>query len=451
MRITAYLAGALLALSLAPVAQAKVSAEEVAKLNTTLTPIGAERAANKAGTIPAWTGGLTKSPPCYKGAGSRLCDPYPGDKPLFTISAANLDKYKDQLSAGQTGMLKRYSTFKMNVYPTRRSAAYPEFVYKATADNALGAELINGGEGLANASVGFPFVIPKSGVEPVWNHRLRYRGIGGLRWNVQAAVTASGSYNLVKTAEHVKFSYATPNLTPEQRGNVLIYFLQQIKEPVRLAGTIILAHETMDQTKDPRRVWQYSPGQRRLRRAPNVGYDNPGTGADGLRTNDQLDTFGGPSDRYNWKLLGKREMYVPYNAYKLHSDQYKYSDILKPKHLNQDLPRYELHRVWVVEATVKPGVSHIYTKRVFYFDEDTWSIVLADLYDVRGQLWRWQEAHNVHAYSELSTVTAMGTVYDFQSDRYLALEFNNEEPETFEKSYEASFFDPGNVQKLSTQ
>jgi Protein of unknown function (DUF1329) len=433
-------------------AAAKVGKQEADQLKTTLTPIGAERSGNKDGTIPAWDGGLKTSPSCYKGPPSRYCDPFPQDKPLFTITSKNVDQYKDKLGAGQLAMFAKYKdTYKMNVFKTRRTAAYADFVYEATYNNALNSELGANGEALVNATVSVPFPIPKSGVEPIWNHKARYRGNGGARWNVQAAVTTGGAYNLVKITEDAKFHYNTRGIKPEQINNVMIYFLQIVRSPPRLAGTITLVHETMDQVKEPRRAWQYNPGQRRLRRAPNVGYDNPGTGSDGLRTNDQLDAFNGATDRYTWKILGKKEMYVPYNSYDLHSDKHRYADILKPGHINQELPRYEAHRVWVVEATVKPTTSHIYAKRVFYIDEDSWQIVLVDIYDRRGELWRWQESHPIQVYDQPFVYPVMSTCYDLLSGRYLAFEFNNEEPETTVRDFDVSYFDPSNVQRQAVK
>jgi hypothetical protein len=432
-------------------AAAKVSPDEAAKLKTTLTPVGAERAANKDGTIPAWEGGLTKAPACYKGEGSRYCDPFPGDKPKFTITGANMAQYKDKLSAGQLAMLEKSATYKMNVYETRRTAAFPTYVYEATHKNALEGELGGGGEALVNAVVGLPFPIPKSGVEPVWNHKVRYRGQSGQRWNTQVAVTTSGDYNLVKLREDLLFPYNRKGATPDSLNNVIIYFLQVVTQPPRLAGTITLVHETMDQVKEPRRAWQYNPGQRRLRRAPNVAYDNPGTGADGLRTNDQTDTFNGATDRYTWKIVGKKEMYIPYNSYEVHSDKHKIRDIIQKGHVNQDLNRYELHRVWIVEGEVKPTTSHIYAKRRFYIDEDSWQISLVDIYDRRGALWRWQEAHIIQSYDKPFPAPVMETIYDLQSNRYLAQALNNEDPESIEKPFEASYFEPGNVQKQATK
>jgi hypothetical protein len=427
---------------------AKVTPEEAARLKADLTPVGAERGANKDGSIPAWDGGITKPPACYEGEGKRYCDPYPDDKPLFTITAENLGQYKDKLSVGQVAMFQKYpQTYKMHVYPTRRSFAYPEWIYEATLKNALTATLGGNGESLGGAVIGIPFPIPKTGHEPIWNHKVRYRGPSGQRWNNQFAVTTSGGYNQVKIREDVAFPYSQKGMTPEALNNVIIYFLQIVTAPARLAGTITLVHETMDQVKEPRRAWQYNPGQRRLRRAPNVGYDNPGTAADGLRTNDQTDTYNGAMDRYTWKIVGKKEMYVPYNAYRIHDNKLKYADIVKKGHINQDLARYELHRVWIVDSVTKPGTTHIYKRRTFYVDEDYWAIVLVDVYDRRDQLWRWQEAHPIQAYDKGINGTAIETIYDLQSNRYLAQALNNEDPETFEKPFTPDYFAPGNVSK----
>ncbi|MNJ62043.1 hypothetical protein D3C77_578630 [compost metagenome] len=50
--------------------------------------------------------------------------------------------------------------------------------------------------------------------------------------------------------------------------------------------------------------------------------------------------------------------------------------------------RWELHRVWEVEATVAGGKRHAVAKRKFYFDEDSWMVLLMDGYDSEGKLWR---------------------------------------------------------------
>src|SRR5512135_2794378 len=116
-----------LACGLAGIAPAQVAPEQLARLNSDLTPVGAERAGNADGSIPAWTGGLAKTPPVDRKVG--YVDPFAADTPLYTITAKNAEQYKDLLSNGHLALLKRDAkTFKMDVYPTRRSAAYPEEV-----------------------------------------------------------------------------------------------------------------------------------------------------------------------------------------------------------------------------------------------------------------------------------------------------------------------------------
>jgi hypothetical protein len=441
----------MLAVVFSGTATAKVDAAKAEELKTTLTPLGGEKAANKDGSIPAWDGGLSKPVAGFGGAGKRYVDPFPGDKPKFTIGKDNLAQYQAKLTPGQLALFAKYGTYKMNVYETRRTFANPQFVYDAAFKNATTGNLTGNGETLNGAITGTPFPIPGNGQEVMWNHKLRFQDVSKRRWNNQFAVTTSGDYNLVKIQEDAKFPYSEPKATLEGLNNVGIYFLQMTTAPARLAGTILLVHETLDQIKEARRAWQYNPGQKRLRRAPNVGYDNPGTASDGLRTNDQLDIFNGAMDRYEWKLVGKKEFYVPANSYVLHDAKYKYKDIVKKGHINQDLARYELRRVWVVEANLRKGTSHIYKKRTFYAEEDGWQIVAVDVYDNRDQLWRVQEAHTVIAYDKPYQLPVCETTYDLQGNRYLVMALNNEDAETASKEFDSSYFDPSNVSKLATK
>jgi hypothetical protein len=417
--IALLLAGSLQAL-------AAVSNEQAARLGAELTPLGAQVAANADGSIPAWNGGITSAPAGYT-PGMHHPDPYAGDSVKFTITGANADQYKEMLSPGHLALLAAYPTYKMPVYPTRRSASNPQSVYDATKANATTANLESDGNTVQNAIGGIPFPIPQDGQEAIWNHIMRFRGIAALRLTTQAAPTRGGSYTLVKFKEEFLFNYFMPGMTAAALDNVAFYFKQEVTEPARLAGSILIVHETIDQVKEPRRAWVYNVGQRRVRRAPNVAYDNPGTAADGMRTSDQLDMFNGAINRFTWELKGKQEMIMPYNSYKLHSDSLKYSDILKPLHINQDLTRYELHRVWVVEANLKPGTSHIYPRRVFYIDEDSWQILAVDQYDARGQLWRISEAHCINYYDQLTFWSTVEVHTDLLAGRYIALGMDNEE------------------------
>jgi Protein of unknown function (DUF1329) len=422
-----------LATALALPAAAELSAADLGKLGTTLTPIGAEKAGNAAGTIPAWDGGITKSIAGFK-EGGNYPDPYSADKPLFTIDAASIAKYKDNLTDGSMAMLKKYGDYKMIVYPTRRSAAFPQCHYNETKDCAAKAKLApNGGNGVIGCTGGIPFPIPKDGLEAIWNTLLRYSGdTFAMNWS-QAAVTRSGDYALVKFEYEYDFSYGNCSKPVAQREpNKKLNYLQNTTAPARLAGQILLVHETVDQAKEPRSAWTYNPGQRRVRLAPNVAYDNPGTAADGLRTNDDFGMFNGATDRYNWKLVGKKEVFVPYNSYRLSDPKLKYADILKPGHINTELARYELHRVWVVDATLKPGTSHIYARRTFYIDEDSWAVLAIDKYDGRGELWRYAEFNNENWYNVPMFFGTVEVHNDLQSGRYIAMGLRSEEAKIYE-------------------
>lgn len=434
-------------------ALAKVSAAEADKLGTELMPLGGEMKGNADGSIPAWTGGLqTDIGPDAGRKPSNYAEFGGNDKPLFTITAQNMSEYADMLTEGHKAMFKQYpDSFKMPIYPTHRHVLAPQKIYDATKQNALNAELANGGESLVNAVTGIPFPIPKSGKEVIWNHKTRYRGVGVTRYNTQLAVQTNGDFVPYKLREDVLFSYSQDGIKTEDLENVITYFLQVTTAPPRQAGQVLLVHETMDQIKEPRRAWLYNPGQRRTRRAPNVAYDNPGTGADGLRTNDQLDMFNGATDRYDWKLVGKKEIFVPYNSWKLMDETKSYEDITAIGHLNTDVTRYEKHRVWLVDSTVKDGTSHIYKRRTFYVDEDSWTALVADIYDKRDQMWRVQEYHQVVIPWTKAVGPAGGTVYDLQSGRYLLMECSNEEPIFSVKDYDLEHFRTSNMKRVASK
>jgi Protein of unknown function (DUF1329) len=392
----------------------------LAQMKPGLTPIGAEKAANADATIPAWDGGITKPPAGYT-PGRHYVDPYAADKPLFTITQQNAEQYGAKLSDGHKAMLKAYASFKMNVYPTRRSASLPQRIYDATARNIGRAKLVNNGNGVEGAIGGPAFPMPTSGVEVIWNHLLRYRGDGLRRFVMQATPTRGGQYTPVQFDEELYLLYSLPSMTPEKLSNRILLFKQTVTAPARLAGGILLVHESLDQVKQPRDAWLYNPGQRRVRRAPQVAYDNPGTAADNMRTSDQLDMFNGAPDKYDWKLVGKREVYVPYNGYKLQDPSVKYKDLVTPLHLNPNHLRYELHRVWVVDATLRQGERNIYKKRVFYVDEDSWQILVIDQYDNRDQLWRVSEGHAMNFYNVPTLWTAAEAHIDLQAGRYVVM------------------------------
>ncbi|HAH97818.1 MAG TPA: DUF1329 domain-containing protein [Verrucomicrobiales bacterium] len=430
------------------IAEAEITEEEVARLGKDLTPLGGEMAGNADGTIPKYEGGITKPVLGYK-SGDHHPDPFADDDVLFTINAGNINQYADKLTDGHQALLRQYpDTYKMPVYPTRRSASVPKHRSDKVREFATRIKLVNEGNGVNIYAGCIPFPIPKNGLEVIWNHLLRYRGVTGIRKVGQAAPTRSGKYTLVQLEENWLWPYQASGKAVDKGNNILCYFEQKITSPARLAGTILMVHETLDQVVQPRKAWSYNTGQRRVRRAPNVAYDNPGTASDGMRTTDQLDMFNGSPDRYDWKLLGKKEMYVPYNSYKLHSDKLKVSDIIKPLHINQDLTRYELHRVWVVDASLKSGKRHIYKKRRFYIDEDSWSVLSVDQYDNQDRMWRVSEAHSINYYDLLSFFTTLDVHTDILSGRYLAHGLDNEnDMYDFEYQTKASDYTPASLRR----
>ena len=407
---------------------AQLSADEIAKLGTTLTPLGGVMGANTEGTIPAWEGGIT-SPPAGWEPGTHYVDPFADDAVLFTITAANVDQYADKLTVGQKALFETYpETYKMNIYPTRRSAAFPQRIYDKTKEIAGTAHLVENGYGVEGAINGIPFPIPKVGVEVIWNHLLRYRSDSASRDIGQAAPTRGGKYTLVQFHDEFFMLYSMAGKTEADLNNTILFFKQRVMAPARLAGGILLVRESMNQVKELRQAWLYNPGQRRVRRAPNVAYDNPGTASDAMRTSDQFDMYNGAVDRYEWELVGRKEIYVPYNSYKLQDPSVTNKDILTPLHINQDLPRYELHRVWVADATLKQGARHIYKRRTFYLDEDSWQILAVDAYDKRDQLWRVSEAHAINYYNVPCIWTSLEVHTDLQAGRYLAIGLNSQNP-----------------------
>ena len=420
----------------------------IEKLGNELTPLGGVKAGNADGTIPAWQGGLTK-PPVEYNKGGYYIDPFSDDSILFTITNSNVSEYADKLSEGHKVLLKTYpDTYKLNVYQSRRTAAAPQHIYDATKRIAATAELTTDGNGVTGAIEGIPFPIPENGLEVIWNHILRWRANSVERHIVQAAPTRSGKYTLVEFVDQFNMLYNKEGMTEDKMDNILLHFKQQVVAPARLAGGILLVHETMNQNKEKRKAWLYNPGQRRVRRAPNVAFDNPGTATDGMRTNDQFDMYNGSPERYNWKLIGKKEIYVPYNNYKITSPELKYKEILKPLHINQDYPRYELHRVWVVEAALKDDARHIYKKRKFYIDEDSWQILVVEQYDNRDQLWRVSEGLAMNFYDVPNLWTAAEVHTDLQSGRYLVIGlFNESQPYQFGVDITEADFSPAALRR----
>lgn len=430
-----------LAVSLAaPAAYAKVSASEAARLGTSqLTPLGAQvkgngKDINSGLGIPDWTGGITKKdiPANYTQPGQHHPNPYESDKIAFTITSTNMDKYAAQIPGGVQALLKTYpDTFKLNVYPSRRSASSPDWVYANTKENAVKATMTETGVDGAFGGIPFPILSGSNSdkaLQAVWNHIMRWRGVYVVRRAADVVVQRNGAYSLITSQQEVYFKLYDERFKQAGTGNIIFYFLSFVRAPARLAGGAVLVHETLDQKLQPRDAWGYNAGQRRVRKAPNLAYDTPIAAAEGLRTADDTDIYNGSPDRYNWRLLHDRpvEMFIPYNSYELDSNKVTYKDLLTRGHINADYQRWELHRVWVVEATLKDGQRHKYNKRVFYIDEDTWQIVVADQYQT-NQITNVSLAYLKNFYEVQVMWTALEVFHDLRAGRYHAQYLDNEE------------------------
>ena len=454
---TLCLGGVLLSASLP--ALAAVSAAEAAKLGAALTPSGAEAGANKAGTIPAWSGSKAYRPEQFKiryedlqalrkqgikaletavaptGAGLE-------DKPRLVINKANASQYAAQLTAGHRALLDQVPDFQMRVFPGVRAAFNPPEVDAAIRENATKASL-EGTDKISGARLGIPFPIPQNGAEVIWNHKLKFRGSGVRRYNNEVIVARDGSYQLARIVEDVKLKYGDPLAPAPLSEGLILYYLQEVLSPKRIAGQLLLVHESTDQTEGGRSAWIFNPGLGRTRRAPKVGYDNPKASADGLMFNDQTDMYNGALDRYSWKLIGKKEIYIPYNSARMLAPDASYEKLIRKGALNPEFTRYELHRVWVVEATLKPGIRHSFRKRVFYVDEDSWSIAAVDCYDDREQLWRFQEAHLTSFPFVPATTGSPEVHYDLQSGRYfVTASYAGDDYPDFGARFDDAYFRP---------
>jgi hypothetical protein len=392
------------------------SDEEAARLGKELTPVGAEKAGSADGAIPAWTGGFSKAPAGWKAG---RVDPFKDDKPLYTVDAANLDKYKDKLPAGQAALLKAYKGYRLDVYPSHRSCAVPDFVAERTRKNATSAKMAANGWQIETAvAAGIPFPIPKTGAEVMWNYKLRYTGLGRKAQISALLPEKDGSYveNKQWAFEFYPFSDPKAN-TLADVGGVEAKLYYDLLSPASRVGEGYLIHAYFDKPQD---AWIYFPGQRRVRRSPTFAYDNPIAGFDNLYFVDQINMFTGALDRYDYKLVGKKEMLVPYNSYKLIDKKNKFKDMLSPEYVKRDYMRYEAHRVWVVEATVKADKRHSFAKRVFYVDEDSWAVLHIDMYDAKGNLWRVQEGSLWAAPDVQACMAYEYQMYDLVARRYVA-------------------------------
>ena len=438
--------------------QAKVSTEEAAKLGgEELTAMGAERKGNADGSIPVWSGSMQGLPAGlkYDGPGSVVPDPYAEEKPLFVINAGNMGQYEARLSEGQKALLKKFpETFEIPVYPSHRDGRFSKLMEDRTIWNATHTDLVDGEDGLVQYTGGAPFPIPKTGAHIIWNGRTvhPHPTIVGKVDDIAVYLNGTRQQRRQDMVSEFPLSYtnrAVGKVDEEAFGINAGLVHVTVELPDRQKGQMTIVHEALNQVKHERKAWVYIPGSRRVRRAPTVGYDTP-DGPGGLVTVDDSLGFNGALDRYDWKLIGKKEVYIPYHSYMFDDPRVKYDELLMEGHASPKFMRYELHRVWVVEASLKQGARHTYAKRRFYLDEDSWQIVLLESYDGRGDLWRVGILNTIYDYTVQGYVARAQMFHDLQSGGYISLRMVNETapPDYNAKPQGENYYSPANLRKM---
>lgn len=438
---------------------AAVSQQEARKLGTELTPMGGQKAGNAAGTIPAWTGKMNGVPAglSYMGSGDVYPDPYADDKVLYKITAQNMARFEKHLSEGSKALLQKYpDSYNIQVFPSHRDGRWAQLTERRTNWNASNTVLVNGIDGLQNYTGGAPFPIPKNAAEVMWNARIIHPHPTIIGAMDDVAVYQNGSRDMRRQEYVSEFPYAYPQNkvgdTEAQIGINAGLVHVTVVLPDRQKGMMTIVHEAADQVKNERMAWVYIPGSRRVRRAPTVGYDTP-DGPGGMMTVDDALGFNGAMDRYDWSLIGKQEIYIPYHNYKFDSPKVDYKTLLLKGHENPDYMRYELHRVWVVEANLKKGARHVYAKRRFYIDEDSWHISLSENYDGRGNLWRVNVFSTLYDFALKGFIARAQIFHDLSSGAYIATRLVNEtaQPNLMGTPQGESYYSPSNLRNMGTR
>jgi hypothetical protein len=457
---TAVTIGTALILSLASLAaQAKMAAEDVARLGADLTPMGAIRAESEDGMIPEWTGKVVGLPEglAWDGPGTPYPDPYAGEKPLFVITAENMAQYRNRLSPGQVEMFETYpDTFRMPVYPSHREFGYAASLYAKVRYNAEHAELYNNYEGIKHYIGHAAFPVPGNGPEVVWFTRTTGAFLVREGEYSDIAVFPNGTRSVRRSSFRQESPYADRNnpLTPEYEypnlGKYAGFIMTYVLEPPRDKGLITSIFEPYDYAENEREVWRYLPGSRRVRRAPTVGFDTP-DGPGGLKTVDEVRGFNGSMERFEWKLLDRREVFIPYHNYRFDDPGVSYDTLLTPFHANPDYMRYELKRVWVAEGTLREGQRHLYAKRRIYVDEDTGLTAITENFDGRGELWKVVLFNNLYDFHGEAYVRRVQMYHDLRAGAYIAERLvNDSAPMLYDMSPPEgeAYFGPANVRKL---
>jgi hypothetical protein len=402
-------------------AMAGVSQAQAEQLKTKLTPLGSQKEGNADGTIPPWTGGYTEIPSGWVSP-ALMPDMFANEQPVMTINASNMAQYADKLP-DSVKILMQQRGYSIIVYPTHRTHALPQWVYDFTYQNALNAQPVAGGPrlGFTGAYGGVPFPILDTdpaiaGAQVLQNHNFRWQG-QHTHYNNSTYAMSHGQLTLVLDDDFGQIiPYYDPNGSVATFDGIFSKGFYNPIGPANQVGANIIVYDSTNSLVFPDSGWELLTGQGRVRRIPEIQYDVPDSSVDGIVTYDEAFAFLGAEDEFDWNLVGKKEIYVPYNNNRVNfmelSDFY-------PHFINPEVVRWELHRCWVVEATLHPGKRNILPHRRFYVDEDTWTVMVTDEYDSNGNFWRSTQIYNCVRPDLPGTIQQSYATLDFQGDSYI--------------------------------
>ena len=338
-----------------------------------------------------------------------------------------MEQYTDRLMAGQLELMRRYPSFRMDIYPTRRGFWLPERIQQKSLANARNPECRTSanGVGVYGCWGGTPFPVPQNGYQAMWNHLLFNIPTGKLTAD-SYLVNANGGISLLVINHAIGDQpYYNPEQEPYQGAG--LYYLRGLATnilPVREAGSQTLVWFALHFDVDDQRAWSYQAGQRRVRLAPEFAYDTPSAQMGGTMFFDEISLFQGRMDRFEFELKGRKLMYLPYHNYRMQLLRGDPAQLLGPHHFKPEMVRNELRRVWVVEATPLPGVRHMASRKRFYLDEDTWAVIAYEGWDHSNKLFRVMFSNGAINYVSggfLSYASSMQS-YDVSRGQYTALQ-----------------------------
>lgn len=401
---------------------------DTAQLDAMLTPLGAERAGNADGSIPAWDGGLSGA--ALAAETPVVPDLFAGERPLYVVNQDNMQQYAALLSDGTQRMVER-AAMSLHVYQTRRTAAAPQYVYDNTARNMTRAQLDpKGGRlGFTGAVGGAPFPVIDTadavagGAQLIWNHLTAWNGASMRTAFMLHHAMRKGKLSLANgRMVRALYPYYQPDISLDEfvgyysKFHTYDYAVASPAAQAADTGVETIVWHSTDMSMHPDIVWTLLSSQGRVRKAPTEQYGAPNAAVNGIGNLDENAVFSGNPSQYDWRYIGKQEMLVPYNCNGMRVAPA--AALVQPGFPNPDLVRWEKHRVWVVEAVLRPEMSNVNARRRLYIDEDTWHAVLGESYDSSGNMVKAYAMYNECVPSLPGVIRQADAVFDLQTGDY---------------------------------